>query len=339
MGGDYAEAFSQIRYIAATTFDQAGAIVEDLKRRGVGNLNVVYYGWQHRGDYDKYRRFPIEPSLGGEQAAREFIAKMKQADVPVLFEEDFVWLDPYSSLSGKTNGIRGIEGTVFVDGDWYISKPSRTVAMAYETIEKLKDIGVSGIHFNWIGEMVFHDYDPHGISTRADTIGMYKGLLDYTRRTLGQASVYQGNDYTLNQTDFITNMSSESSYDFMVDETVPFYPIVLHGHIPYSFEEGNLRNDAEEEFLKAIEYGAVPSYFLTNDDSRKLRYSASGYLYSTRYDKWANRIQAEYEAFDSLASLYAQQIVNHERCRRNVMQRLMRTEHVSLSITAAKRSR
>ncbi|MBJ6362242.1 DUF5696 domain-containing protein [Paenibacillus sp. GCM10012307] len=313
MGGNYAQAFSQIRYITATTFSQAGDIVDDLKRRGIANLSVIYYGWQQKGDYDKYRRFPIESSLGGEQAAREFISKMKAGGVPVLFEEDFVWLDPYSSLSGKTNGIRGIEGTVFVDEDWYISKPARTVAMAYETIDKLKDIGVSGIHFNWIGELVFHDYDVHGISTRADTIGMYNGLLGYTRRTLGQASVYQGNDYTLNQTDYIANLSYESSYDFMVDETVPFYPIVLHGRVPYSFDDSNLRNDVQEEFLKAIEYGAVPSYFLTHDDSRKLRYSASGYLYSTRYDKWADRIQEEYEAFDALAGLYAQQIVNHER--------------------------
>ena len=78
-----------------------------------------------------------------------------------MFEDDFVWIDSESSdLSGKTNGIRGIDETVFVDEGWFISKPARTVAMAYETIQKLKDIGVSGLLFNWIGEMVFHDYDP-----------------------------------------------------------------------------------------------------------------------------------------------------------------------------------
>lgn len=318
MGGNYTEAFSKIKYITATTFPQATNIVNGLLEKGVANLKVIYYGWQNQGDYDLYDRFPIEESLGGETAAKAFVSNMTKHGIDVMFEDDFVWIDSDNSdLSGKTNGIRGIDETVFVDEGWFISKPSRTVAMAYQTIEKLKEIGISGILYNWMGEMVFHDYDPSGIETRSDTIAVYDGLLEYTQKTLGTAGVYRGNDYAVGQSDFIANLPHESSYDFMVDETVPFYPIALHGYVSYSFGDGNLRNDVETEFLKAIEYGAVPSFFLTHEDSRKLKYTAASFLFSSQYEKWTDRILKEYEAFDSLAGLYSQTIKNHEKLSEN----------------------
>ncbi|MGO4369724.1 DUF5696 domain-containing protein [Paenibacillus sp. MCAF20] len=314
MGGNYTEAYNQIKYVTATSFPQATEIVNALRKRGVESMNVIYYGWQNQGDYDLYDRFPIEKSLGGEAEAKKFVSSMKQQGIDVLFEDDMVWIDSdNSNLSGKKNGIRSIDETVFLDEGWFISKPARTVAMAYETIDKLKDIGISGILYNWVGEMVFHDYDPDGIMTRKDTMDVYSGMLDYTRQTLGKSSVYRGNDYVIGHTDFIANLPHESSYDFLVDQTVPFYQIALHGYVAYSFGDGNLRGEVEDEFLKAIEYGAVPSFYLTYDESRKLKYTNSGFLFSSQYSKWTDRIEKEYKAFDSLASLHSQRIVDHEQ--------------------------
>ncbi|MCR2807043.1 DUF5696 domain-containing protein [Paenibacillus soyae] len=314
MGGNYEEAFGGIRYAAATTFPQAAEIVGELRDRGVASMNVVYYGWQHEGDHDLFDRLPIEPALGGEEEAKRFIGKMDEYGFPVLFEDDFVWMNESESvLSGKNNGIRGIDGTVFLDEDWFIAKPERTVAMAYETIRGLKEIGVSGILYNYIGEMVFNDYKSGDVTTRAETAGIYRGLLDYTRDTLGMAGVYRGNDYAIGGAGFIAMLPNESSYDFMVDETVPFYPMALHGHVDYTFGDGNLRNNVEDEFLKAIEYGALPSFFLSYEDSRKLRYSPSSYLFSSQYAKWLDRIETEYEAFQQLAPVYGQRIADHAK--------------------------
>jgi len=318
MGGNYEKAFNGIRYASATNFPQATEMVNRLVGLGISNMQIVYYGWQYKGDYDMYKRFPIEPSLGGEEEARRFIGKMKEYGFPVMFEDDFVWVnEKESTISGKSNGIRGIEGTMFVDEGWFISRPDRTVAMAYETIQKLKDIGVSGILYNWIGEMVFNDYDKQHGSSRSETIAVYRDLLDYTRQEMGNSGVYRGNDYALGSTNFIFGMPYESSYDFMVDETVPFYPIAIHGNVPYTFGDGNLRNNVQDEFLKAIEYGGMPSFFLTYENSRELKYSASNFLFSSQYDKWLDWIQTEYESFNKLAHVYGLSIVNHEQLSPN----------------------
>lgn len=313
MGGNYEKAFGRIRYVAATTFEQAGDIVSTLQSKGVASLRTIFYGWQNEGDYNMEKRFPIDPALGGEAAAKTFISGMKERGVPVSFSEDFLWVDSHSSFSGKTDAIRGIDGTAYVDDSWYIAKPAYTAVTAADTVNRLKKLGVDGIHFSGIGEMLLNDYEPSGIQTREYAKTVYDGLLKYTREALGSASVNQGDAYALGQTDYIDGLPSESSYDFMIDETVPFYPIVLHGFVPYTFGDGNLRDDEDAEFLRAIEYGALPSFFVTHDDSRKLKDTPSNFLYSSRFDKWERRIEEEYAKFDSLSQLYSMKIIGHEK--------------------------
>ncbi|MGX1832182.1 DUF5696 domain-containing protein [Paenibacillus taichungensis] len=313
MGGNYEKAFGRVQYVATTTFDQATEIVERLQQQGVASLKTIFYGWQNEGDYNMEKRFPIESSLGGETGAKSFVASMKKSGIDVAFQEDFLWVDSESSFSGKTDAIRGIDGTAYNIDGWYLAKPVYTAVSAAKTIDKLKDIGVNGIHYSGLGEILVHDYELSGIRTREYTKTVYNGLLDYTRKELGSATVERGNAYVLGSTDFIDGMASSSSYDFMIDETVPFYPIVLHGNVPYTFEAGNLRDDEDTEFLKAIEYGALPSFFVTHDDSRKLKNTPVYGLYSSRFDKWESRIVEEYGRFDSLSDLYSLRIVNHEQ--------------------------
>ncbi|QHW31186.1 hypothetical protein GZH47_10175 [Paenibacillus rhizovicinus] len=317
-GGSYSSQFNKTKYVAATTFPQAAEIVQGLKDKGVANMTVAYYGWQHLGGKDSYDRFPIEPSLGGASAAKRFIAGAKKLNVPVLFYDDYLNLSTKSSLSASANGIRGIEGITTVYDGWYFSKPARTVDMAYDTINKLKSIGVSGILFEALGDTTFNDYDKKTYLTRQDTNEIYQGLLKYTREKLGQAGVFRGNDYSLKESSMVVNFPHDSSYDFMIDETVPFYPAVAHGFVSYTFDEGNLRNDVKTEFLKEIEYGAIPSFFLTYDETRKLKDTGFNWLYSSQYSQWADRIGEEYRQFDSLAKLYNQKIVGHEETGSNV---------------------
>jgi hypothetical protein len=319
LGGSNSEQYNQVQYVPATTFAQATEMVKGLQEKGVANMEVVYFGWQNKGGSQTDKPFPIESALGGTSGAKKFISEMKKSNIPVLFYEgNLAWQNTKTtSLSPKTSGIRGPEGIVAVFDGWFLTKPARAVDMAYKEIQKLKDIGVSGIYYDWLGEMVFNDYDPGAIGTRSETVEIYQGLFNYTRETLGKVNVWRGNAYSLSGVTYIDSFPFDSSYDFMIDETVPFYPIVVHGFVPYTFNEGNYRNNVQAEFLKEIEYGALPSYFLTYDESRKLKY-ADWNTWSSQYAKWADRISVEYAEFDKLAKVYSQKIVGHEKVSDNV---------------------
>ncbi|QGG55669.1 DUF5696 domain-containing protein [Paenibacillus sp. B01] len=313
MGGNYEKAFGRIRYVAATTFGQAAGMMRSLREKGVAAARIVYYGWQNRGDYDTEKRFPIEPALGGEDAARSFLADMEALGTKVDFYEDFLWVDEASGASGKNDAVRAIDGTAFTDEGWFLAKPAFSAAAAADTVDRLRELGASGIVYGGLGDTIFNDYEADGIRSRAFTAEVYGGMLDYARRQLGSASVKRGNAYALGHVDAILELPSDSSHDFMIDETVPFYPIALHGYVPYSFGPANLRDDDVREFLRAIEYGALPSFFVTHDDSRKLKETPSDFLYSSRFDKWEERIAQEYARFDELAGVLALRIVGHQK--------------------------
>ncbi|MBP1991804.1 DUF5696 domain-containing protein [Paenibacillus eucommiae] len=313
IGGNAQEAFNSSRYVAATTFAQATEMVKQLKDSGVESMRIIYYGWQNGGDFDATKRFPIESKLGGQAAAKSFVDAMHEMNLQVMFEDNFVYVDERSSLSAKSNGIRGIDGTVFMDqNNEFILKPELTAGYAVQTIARLKDIGVDGIHYNWLGELIFRDYEPKP-TERKQAADVYRQLLAYTREELGETGIYQGNDYLLGEAGYISHFTLDSSYDFMIDETVPFYPIVLHGFVPYASTPANFRNDYTAEFLKAIEYGAVPSFYVTYESSQVLKNTPSEYLYSSEFALWKERIVQEYRDFDKLSLLYNRRIVNHEK--------------------------
>ena len=62
-----------------------------------------------------------------------------------------------------------------------------------------------------------------------------------------------------------------------------------------------------------VEYGATPVFEITHDPARKLKEVADGFLFSSQYSLWKDRIIAEYQSHEQLAFLYDQQIIHHEK--------------------------
>lgn len=314
MGGEAKDSLTGPRYIPMTTFEQATAIVEDLVASGVKRAVLSYRSWQSGGTEGESLDGSIERKLGGRQAAARFIAAMHELSFPVLFEHNLVYLrENKSGLAAKSTGVRSIDGTVYFDPDRHFAlNPVYTLGFAAETIDELTWIGVDGIHYDRIGELVFRDHNSNAAYTRSDTAYLYRQLLAMTRDKLGMAAVNRGQSYTLGESDFVFGLPFDPSYDFIVDETVPFYPIALHGAVAYTAKPANSRDVPEMEMLRAIEYGAIPSFIVTHESTLALRGTETG-LYSTKYSVWRDTIVEEYRQFNELAAVYDQRIVDHER--------------------------
>ncbi|WP_274362113.1 DUF5696 domain-containing protein [Paenibacillus thermotolerans] len=329
IGGGTKRKFGGYRYEPATTFAQAEEIVDRLMERGVAKLQVVYQGWQSSGREFTDQRFPIVKELGGADGAKRFVQRMNERGVQVMFEDFIGWKKPeYSDFTMKSDGIRSIDSTVlqgrfrFNDnftiipgllGDFIVS-PKTAIRKQKEVIDALEYIGVNGIHYaDGPGNLLFSDYNPAARLSREDTAFYYNALLDYTKSRLGTVGVTRGNDYALSHSNLIEAFPFESSYDLVVDETVPFYPIAVHGFVEYTTRPGNLRNDPAVDFLKSIEYGALPSFKVTYRPSRVLMNTDYEYVYSGEFAVWKDRIAEEYKQFDKLARVVHQRITDHEQ--------------------------
>jgi len=329
IGGGTKPKFGGYQYETATTFAQAESMVQALLESGADNISVNVAGWQSSGRMYTDDRLPISKGMGGASGARTFAASMHEWGVHVLFDDFIGWKTPeYSAFTMKKDGVRSIDSTVLqgrfrVDennnlipgllGD-FIVKPPLAVRSQKEVIDALKKLGIDGIHYvDGPGNLLSSDYDPDAPLSRGDSAFYYGELLDYTRAELGMASVLRGNDYSLGHTDWVQAFPMESSYDLMIDSTVPFYPIAVHGSVEYSGKPGNLRSDYEAEFLKAIEYGAIPNFAVTHAPSRVLKDTDYEYVFSSEFAIWKDRIAEEYARFDQLSGVYHQRIANHEQ--------------------------
>ncbi|WP_309121108.1 DUF5696 domain-containing protein [Paenibacillus sp.] len=334
IGGGMKPKFGGYRYEPATTFRQAERIVEQLLQEGVANLRITFQGWQRSGRASTDQRLPIAKDIGGTDGARAFVSTMKEKGIPVLFEDTVGWKRPeHSDFSMRTDGVRAIDSTVLqgrfrfndeftlipgVLGD-FIVHPAKAIRGQKEVIDALGRIGASGIHYvDGPGNLLYSDYNADARLSRADTAYYYSSLLRYTKNEFGSVGVKRGYDYALKYAELVEEFPLESSYDLIVDETVPFYPIAVHGAVPYTSTPGNLRNQYDLDLLKAIEYGAIPSFKLTYAPSRALTDTDYGDVYSSEFAVWKDRIAAEYAKFDSLAAVYHQRIEDHERAEDGV---------------------
>jgi len=316
VGGGNKPQFGSNRYEAATTFDEAERIVNGLREAGVANMSVIYRGWQNSGHTYTDKRFPVVSAIGGGSGAKQFVRRMHELGIKVLFDDYMAWKDEdHSSFYRKADGIRGIDSTVLSGpGGSFIVNPVKAVRQQKNVIDELKDIGIDGIHYSdGPGSVTFSDYRSNAPLTRSDTVYYYQALLDYVRDQLGMAGVKRGEQYALKNTDYVEELPYSSSRDFMIDETVPVYPIAIHGTVAYSTAPGNLRDVYEDEMLKAIEYGAIPAFMLTYAESRVLKRTDYQNLYSTQYEIWKDRVAEDYESFDRLAGIYHQRILDHEK--------------------------
>ncbi|QNK57263.1 DUF5696 domain-containing protein [Paenibacillus sp. PAMC21692] len=320
LGGDSRPTSFGTSFVPVTTFGQAEEIVARLQEIGIGNMRVTYAGWLEDGTRKTNSDFTIEPKLGGKSGLQGLAAKLRQSGVETFrLEADLVWMD--SSRSGaltREEGIRSIDGTVYYNAwDWFVLNPSYGVRQAMQWWEEMSGLGVNGIHFEEMGRRVFRDYNNSEIIEREDTAALYTSLFNKLREQSANVSVRRANAYTLSGIDHFGNMPLSSSYDFILDESVPFYPIALHGYMTYSGPPGNMRDMYKEEQLKAIEYGAVPFFLLTYDPPRSLTNTGT-WVFSSEYRLWEERIKQELEMFRQLAPVQHLTIADHKRLRDGV---------------------
>ncbi len=81
-----------------------------------------------------------------------------------------------------------------------------------------------------------------------------------------------------------------SSY-IIEDAYVPFLSIVLKGVMPVYSEYVNFEANRQEFFLKLIESGSYPSFYITKESSSELIYTNSNDIYSSQYSAYADMIE------------------------------------------------
>jgi hypothetical protein len=94
---------------------------------------------------------------------------------------------------------------------------------------------------------------------------------------------------------------------------VPFVQIVLKGYIPYYAPYSNYNADQKESLLRMIDYGAYPSFLLTNEPSSKLMDTPSQNIFTSEFSNWKNEVINQYQLVaKSLGQVEGETIISRD---------------------------
>ncbi|OZB94307.1 DUF5696 domain-containing protein [Paenibacillus sp. XY044] len=316
-------------FISMTTFEQAKQIIDSYAAKGVTAMDVTFDGWNRHGKYgDQPDHFPVSKPLGGSKGLEDLAGYAKSKGIRLFLSANFVRAFSGSDgISTNKDSVRGMDREVLTTYDYYTSnqynnparkfyllKPERTLHRYIEPqLAKFAGLGVAGVSLDYMGSMLYSDEDRSHETTRAEAAASWRQAMERFKES-GAVSVDYGFAYTFGSVDRIDGAPVDSSHFIYANETVPFYQLVMHGLIPYTSSPANLRDDAVYDRLRALEYGAIPTYELTAEETSKLQRTAEDRLLSSAYQDWMDASVQEYEDYSRIAALTMnEQMVNHEK--------------------------
>ncbi len=319
LGSDRETFMFGTRAVAATTVEQLSEIYDELQAKNVKSVLTVYKGWQKGGLYNlPISSYKADSSIGGTSALTKLIEEAEDSDYTIYLYDDAL------DMNGSTNTFtfdamkKTNQRTYTIDthqqvyDTFYYLMPTKSASKLKSFISSASKKGVTNIAVGGITSTLFSWYSQGTYYTRVDTANYYSNALSSISSSVSLI-LEEPAMYLWQYTDAILDMPLGSSEYQYVTEEVPFLSMVLKGIIPMYSDYVNFEANKTEFFLKMVEAGVYPSFYVTYESSSALIYTNSNDLYSTQFSTYKDTI-VEYDTeLRELAELTdGAYIINHE---------------------------
>ncbi|MHB1485293.1 MAG: DUF5696 domain-containing protein [Saccharofermentanales bacterium] len=327
----YKDTFLGVPYnsqLSLTSYKQAKVILEELKEKGVENIDFQYTAWCNNGinntvsdktslirrlgtrndfdalvDYTKENLFGFYPSMN-------FAYTTENTFYRLLIEktQSARYLDntiTYARIESKSFPRQSAENTVILTPRFYDD-------MINKFIRSYKKFDNDGIGISSFGTDLNADYKRNKYSDRETAKNIIIQQLDKLQKNDYNLSITGANAYTLKSANIVNNITADSSDDYLFDATIPFYQIVLHGIVPYASEPINRSNDYATAELRIFESGSIPSFEWIYEDNTILKTTTANF-YGISYKPWLNKAIDLYNHINTaLADCQTSTIADHK---------------------------
>ncbi len=298
-----------------TTFEQTQGIIEDLKSRGVENINVRLTGWYNGGmEHTAPSTLSIPGKIGGMSGLKDLAAYAAEQNVGLYPDLDFTYVEYFKTFDGlsvKNDTVKTLDGRGavhrvynalyqgFEEDDKAIISPG-SLADLYDKIDKkFAKIGAGGISLASVGYDLNSDHNEDYVLNRDESQELVEDFLKIVKEQNGSLMVDGGNAYSLGYADHILSVPLDSSMNINTSMSVPFMGMVLHGYVEFAGTPINLDGDYDYSVLKAIENGANLYFVVSKDNTSELKaFPEFSKYYAISYDNWANDIETTYASFN-----------------------------------------
>ncbi len=314
-----------------TTFEETIKILEEFKKRGINNINLILKGYQPGGYMNKITNgVKFESKIGGNKGFRKLLEYCQKNNISLTLTAEII--EVHSSGNGfspSRDGNRYLNnGLAFMykwdpvikkknrDYDpWFIVLPSKVPLYLNNFLKGLETYNVRSLLIESMGDFIYSQNKLSKVLSREEVASLWKENL--SKNSAKFSFIFtSGNFYVIPYSSLILDMPLDSSNFSIESESIPLYQMLLHGYIPYSGRPGNLRESQKKEFLKMVEYGALPYYMLIYKDSSYFKKSIFNEMVSSSYKDWIEQAVKEYKILKDLyLNIYHVPMKSHIRLK------------------------
>ncbi len=295
--------------VTMTTTDDIREIYADLKNEGVTDLLTLYKGWQDGGinnvPVDSY---DADGALGGTRDLTKLMNESAKNGISFYLYVDALRANP-STTNTTFNVIKKIDTRLYSED---------TYKDVYQTMHYLTPLRTNELVNNLVTDMAKKDIRNLALTGITNTMFTfrYSGTTYDRFYTAGmQASLLENiagrTDLILEEpietywkyTNAVLDMPVKDSDYIFTDESVPFLSIVFKGSLPMYSDYVNFEANKNEFFLKLVETGIYPSFYLTMQDPTDLYYTNSNSLYSSKYTVYRDTMIEYYKVLKEFNGL------------------------------------
>ena len=308
--------------VVMTTIEDIKQIYNELGVEGVTNLLTIYKGWQKNGlaASSPATNFKADQAIGGNHELLDLLAELEESNVAFYLYNDPLKVDSSASTLLKYSVVKKLNKRVHEEETYkdvivgynYLL-PSKVAEMATKLENSYVKNKVNNVMLSEISNTVFSYSIKGKIYDRMTTAQAFEDIVANYSDSFNLL-LEQPFSYLWKYTDmYVDTPVSGSRYNF-VDEDIPFLSIVLKGSLPMYSNYINFEANKQEYFLKLVDQGVLPSFYLTMEDPAELKYTNSSDIYSSRYDLLKDELVTYYnELKDVYSQISGATIEDHNR--------------------------
>lgn len=315
-----------------TTYAQAVRIVEELEQAGVGGIKVQYQGWSRGGLHGTAPKAvkALSALNSGGVNLKEFLQKMSAKGIQVFHsaELQFVYdqclgdgytpssdAPQYYDKSTVRTGEYLIPNGYQPERDINMISPYIVTSMAKTFLKKVSSYKLAGISVNSLATELYSDFSNEQYADRTMAAEYNAEAIKMLGESVnGNVLANNANAYSFAWLSDIIEVPFDSNRAQIIDESIPFYAIVLHGYKDFAGPALNLADDYTTTVLQSIECGAGLSFQWIYESNSLLKDTDFDYLYSVNYGVWKeDAIQTWKRVNDAVGSVQGQRILEHEK--------------------------
>lgn len=322
---------------AMTTYEQAGELLDQLYKAGIGNIRMNYLGWFNRGVYhDAADKIKLIGKVGSKSELEALSSRLEENGGRLFVDVAFQQM-PYTTkrFNHLLEASKYYSGYVVELGalnpatmrqtstlEWYdelayyVTSPKFLPWYVGHFQDRIARYDVGGIALSDLGSVLASDKKRTEVIDRQAAEEIVTAQFEGLKGTGKSLMEKGGNAYTFGYVTDIVDAPVHYSKFYIVDEQVPFYEMVIHGSIDYAGESLNLMDQDVDDalLLDWIEYGAAPKFTMSYEDSSNIKYTSSADMYSVCYTTWMEDAQEIYATLNgALACVQGAAMIHHEK--------------------------